>query len=326
MIESDKLNDVIVVGAGISGLTVAKELTERGLSVLVLDKSRGVGGRMATRKYGEAWFDHGAQFVTAHESEFRKVLKRGEEKGELDPWFGQETGHIRYRGEPGMTAMAKGLCEGIRLERSALVEKVTFDNGIWTIKAGSEYFARHLVIAYPVPQALELFAKSGQSLPVSDCDYLATISYHKCLAVLLTLKQPSGFTYPGIRKYEDPEPIELITDNQVKGISRVPTLTVHAGPEYSNRFYETREPALIEISSLVGDQYGIQIADAAIHGWKYARRINDSDRLFQSIRSLNLNFCGDSFGPPRIEGAFLSAKASVPSIIQSLENSRSVEG
>lgn len=325
MIKKDQAHDVAIVGAGITGLTVARDLLDRGFSVLVLDKSRGVGGRMATRKYGDAWFDHGAQFLTAHEPEFQSVLNGSLEVGDLKPWFGQKTGHIRYRGEPGMTAMAKRMNEDIPVNRTALVEKAAFENGVWRIEADRSHSARHLVIAYPVPQALELFESSDQQLPEADVGYLSTILYHKCLAVLLTLKEPSGFTYPGILKHDNPEPIELITDNQVKGVSKLPTLTVHAGPQFSDEYYTNREPALEEISRLVTNEHGIQIADAAIHGWKYARRKNESDRLFQGIDSLNLHFCGDSFGPRRIEGAFMSAKACVPSIVRTL-NSEGTSG
>ncbi|MBD3256947.1 FAD-dependent oxidoreductase, partial [candidate division GN15 bacterium] len=40
--------DCVVVGAGAAGLTCARRIADAGMSVLVLDKGRGVGGRMAT--------------------------------------------------------------------------------------------------------------------------------------------------------------------------------------------------------------------------------------------------------------------------------------
>ena len=41
--------DVVIVGGGIAGLVAARELVASGLRVIVLEKGRGVGGRMATR-------------------------------------------------------------------------------------------------------------------------------------------------------------------------------------------------------------------------------------------------------------------------------------
>ena len=52
---------LVVVGAGLAGLTAAQALTDA-FDVIVLDKGRGFGGRMATRRIGDATFDHGAQF------------------------------------------------------------------------------------------------------------------------------------------------------------------------------------------------------------------------------------------------------------------------
>ena len=62
--------DVLVIGAGMAGLIAAAELQRAGRRVLVLDKGRGVGGRLASRRIGEASFDHGAQFITARTPRF----------------------------------------------------------------------------------------------------------------------------------------------------------------------------------------------------------------------------------------------------------------
>jgi predicted NAD/FAD-dependent oxidoreductase len=55
----------VVVGAGISGCVCAYELSKAGHEVVVVEKGRGVGGRMATRRMQGARIDHGAQFLTA---------------------------------------------------------------------------------------------------------------------------------------------------------------------------------------------------------------------------------------------------------------------
>ena len=56
---------IVIIGAGIAGLACARRLAEAGLAPVLLDKGRGIGGRVATRRMGDMQFDHGAQYVTA---------------------------------------------------------------------------------------------------------------------------------------------------------------------------------------------------------------------------------------------------------------------
>jgi phytoene dehydrogenase-like protein len=74
--------DVIVIGAGVSGLIAARTLQATGARVLGLDKGRGVGGRMATRRTDWGVFDHGAQFLTARDPQFRLLAAGGAVVGE----------------------------------------------------------------------------------------------------------------------------------------------------------------------------------------------------------------------------------------------------
>ena len=61
---------VAIVAAGMSGLACARTLTDQGYAVTVFEKSRGVGGRMATRRtQHDITFDHGAQYFTTRDHE-----------------------------------------------------------------------------------------------------------------------------------------------------------------------------------------------------------------------------------------------------------------
>ena len=53
-----------MIGAGLAGLAAARSLADAGVTVTVFEKSRGVGGRTATRREGLWAFDHGAQYAT----------------------------------------------------------------------------------------------------------------------------------------------------------------------------------------------------------------------------------------------------------------------
>ena len=84
--------DVLIIGAGIAGLTAGNALQQAGLSVQLVDKGRGVGGRLSTRRFANgAWFDHGAQYFTANTPAFETVLKDWEAEGVVHSWFEQLT-------------------------------------------------------------------------------------------------------------------------------------------------------------------------------------------------------------------------------------------
>ena len=66
--------DVIVVGAGLSGLTAARELTRLGHSVVVLEARDRVGGRTWTIPIGNGKYDIGGQFVGPSQDRVRALV------------------------------------------------------------------------------------------------------------------------------------------------------------------------------------------------------------------------------------------------------------
>ena len=80
---TEQPTDVLVIGAGMAGLIAAAELQRAGRRVVVLDKSRGVGGRLASRRFDGATFDHGAQFITTRNPRFAAVLEQGRQFWDL---------------------------------------------------------------------------------------------------------------------------------------------------------------------------------------------------------------------------------------------------
>ena len=78
---------VAVIGAGMTGITCARALYVAGYDVTVFEKSRGLGGRMATRRVGKTLtIDHGAQFITARSDAFKSFMQRACKAGTAEIW------------------------------------------------------------------------------------------------------------------------------------------------------------------------------------------------------------------------------------------------
>ena len=170
MQESGQTADVIVIGAGMAGLTAAAELQRAGCRVLVLDKGRGVGGRLASRRIGGAAFDHGAQFITARTSRFAALVEDCRRAGAAEEWHrgvgDSPDGHVRWRGHPAMTSVAKHLARGLEIILDTRVVALTASRHLWSAETetGAVYSAGAVVLTPPVPQSLAIL-KAGAVRP-----------------------------------------------------------------------------------------------------------------------------------------------------------------
>ena len=300
----------VIVGAGIAGLLAARRLRTAGCDVLVLEKSRGFGGRMATRRVGAAVFDQGAQYFTVRDPEFGKLVEEWCARGWAAPW--SAGGHRRFVGRPSMTAIPKGLAAGLRVLREHKVtEARRHDCGCWELDVENHGMVRaeRLLLTSPVPQSLAILRAGGVELPAEAAASLAAVEYHPCLALLLTLDGPSGLPEGGVTFEEGP--VRWLADNVDKGVSfGAGAVTVHAGPEFSERHYGASEA---EVSDLlipeVAGRLASRVTGATLHRWKFCEpRASHAGRALW-LPELALGFAGDAFGGPRVEGAALSGLA-----------------
>lgn len=315
MIEAD--DKVLVVGAGISGLLCATVLERAGYDVRVVDKGRGFGGRMATRRMDGARLDHGAQFFTVRTPEFQAWVDEWLEAGVIREWFrrapwdSDPDGHPRYRGINGMTDLPKALAAGLAVERSVRIHSAAWTPAGWTCRdeEGGEREADVLVLSTPVPQAVAILGDAGVRLPGDDWSRIRAIDYEPALTGLFVLDGESGLPAPGGLK-PGKGPLVWLGDNQRKGISPDrPAVTVHASPGFSREYWdspdEERLPRLLEAAS---EFLEAEVVGAAVHRWGYNVPVGpwtDGPGFYWS-EEFKLGLAGDGFGGPRVEGAALS--------------------
>lgn len=308
--------EVLVVGAGISGLSAAQALADAGHDVVVVDKGHRPGGRMATRRDGDATWDTGAQFLTARGDAFTAEVARWQQAGVATTWFhgspdlddDGEGGHPRFRGAPFMRAIPESLADDLAVRCGVRLDELRHADGRWVALAddGAHLSADAVVLTAPAPQALALLA--GTTVQGDVVDGLHAITYAPCWAALVRPDAPPDLPEHGALRLAD-HPLHMVADNQRKGVSSAPSVTLHASPERSRELLERP-----------GDVVGHQLlADAApwvtgtvvrTHRWRYALPLGDGPaEALVTTAPGPLAVAGDGLVGGRVEGAWVSGRA-----------------
>jgi predicted NAD/FAD-dependent oxidoreductase len=143
-----------VIGAGLAGLTAARTLADAGATVVVFEKSRGLGGRLATRRTAEGLaFDHGAPEVVGRAGGFDAFLAGAVAQGRAAPHGGAVVG------APGMNDIVRGLADGLDVRSGVAVEALRPRARGWAVAAeGGEEPFDVVIVTAPAPQAAALCA------------------------------------------------------------------------------------------------------------------------------------------------------------------------
>jgi hypothetical protein len=319
----------IVIGAGLSGLTAAHQLAQVGQTVLVLDKGRGVGGRLATRRIGAGVFDHGAQFFTTRDENFTRLAAEWQAAGMIREWsrgFARDgaaaaaDGHARYYAPQGMTAIAKHLAAGLDVRTSARANTIRPASAGWEIEleSGEVLKAGAVILTAPVPQSLMLLETGGVAINPAQLAALQAVSYEPCLAVLALLDKPSRIPEPGGMQFTSGA-LRFLADNQRKGISpQAAAVTIHASPDFSRVHYDASDAEVSQMLLAAAEPWlGAAVTHSEVKRWRYARPESPIPETCLEIQpSPPLILAGDAFGGARVEGAALSGLAAAQRLLQ----------
>lgn len=327
----------LIVGAGMAGLVAARRLAKAHWQVTVLEKSKGFGGRMATRRIGEARFDHGTQAFTLHGMFFRALIEKMQDQGLIESWCrgflnaDQQLsldGYLRFFAAEGMNSIGKYLARDLDVRCNETVSDIALLNDAlprWQVScnSGLQLQADALIMTPPLPQSLKLIEKlPGIDTQSSQWEQLKAVKYDPCLAVMAVLDGPSGLPEPGGLANADPmSPLKWLADNRQKGISPVEAVTVHGTAHFSRQHWKTdRDEAGKKLWEAAKAQY-IQANALALqtHGWRYAEVQDPLDVNFISLPTpVPLILAGDAFGDRfhQLEGAAMSGLDAAKSLLK----------
>ncbi len=312
---------VVVLGAGIAGLVTAEQLAAAGADVTVIDKGRSPGGRLATRRIAGARLDHGAQFFTVRTPAFRSRVDAWIERGIVRIWtdgFGADDGHPRFVAVDGMTSLAKDIAAGLAVECStmgfAVRPRGDEPGPRWevAIDDGTYRPADAVVVTCPLPQAFSLLVDSGIDLEAGP---LRT-DYDRTIGLLAVLDGPSAVPPPGGVQDAD-ETFQFVADNQLKGVSTVPAITLHARPAWSEDRWDDDADSLLDALEVAARPWlgTARIVERQLKKWRFATPRTIWPDPCWTAADGTIVLAGDAFAGPRVEGAHNSGLAAAHALL-----------
>lgn len=319
--------NVAVVGAGIAGLACAGELAATGVQVEVFEKSRGNGGRLATRRADPHAFDHGAQYFTVRDSQFAEQVARWQAAGAVAEWTGRVVSlrsgcatdtrlHRRFVGIPGMSAIGRELARGLDVHHETAVTSLAPHGSGWDVLGEHGRvlgtFDR-VVVAVPAPQAAPLLAES---------EALATLAKHcamaPCWAVMAAFDHRLPLDWDGA--FVEDAPLGwIMRDSSKPGRPAGECWVLHASPDWTREHLEQDKSVVVApLLDVFAQAAGVTTRPvyAVAHRWRHALPEEPLTLPYLFDEARGLAACGDWCGGPRVEGAWLSGVSLAQTLVR----------
>lgn len=327
------MSRVAVIGAGMAGVTAARNLLDTTtdaaadtINVTVYEKSRGMAGRMSTRRTDHFEFDHGAQYFTARDPRFKTAVTHALNAGHIAEWTAKgaylkdgvlepDTGGNRYVSTPRMNTWVKALGDGLDVRLTTRVASLRKDGGLWTLifEDGSETSGFDWVImAAPAPQVRDVLPND-----VAFGDTLDAVKMDACFALMLGFPEALDLSWDSLRA-ADGLASWLAINSAKPGRPNGATLMVHSGPEWSNTHIDDpRDWIQAQMENATAQITGLDIGAATyttLHFWRFAAVSQGADAPCLVDAEQQLIAAGDWCLGGRVEGAYLSGLATAEAV------------
>ncbi len=320
---------VAVIGAGIAGLACAQELARADAQVTVFERSRSLGGRLATRRSGGYAFDHGAQFITARSRPFARFTGVATRAGVLAPWRPRVREDERVFdmpiedwlvGTPGMNALVRPLTRTVDVQLGASVHELVQGKRGWELKTDAGRQSRvfdAVVVAVPAPQAISLLGAHGRAFR-----HLTGVKMAPCWTAMIAFDGDIDVGGDACRWTRGPLSWAAC-DSTKPGRSAGPqSWVVNASPQWSREHLDAdaRDAAsllLNEFSQAVGQGLP-QPVHVEAHRWRHAFVEQPLGLPCLVDEEIAAGACGDWCIAPRVEAAFESGRSVAHSVLSML--------
>ena len=327
---------IAVIGAGMAGLTCARQLQQQGHHVVVYERNADVGGRMGTRQTELGGFDHGAQYFTATSERFRKEVAAWRKAGWAAPWegrlvklekgtavpAGRSNAKQRMVAVPGMGALGARLAAELDVRCELSVTRLERHGDAWLLSLQCDSVPvpatagpfDAVILALPADIASRLLQPLTSLLPLAA--QVSQEHLEPCWALILGFEQPLDLDYDGA--WVEGSRLKWIARDASKPERRPGEHWIgHASAAWSTEHLaddpeRVKEKLLKAFHEATGTH--VQPVYADVHRWRFAQALSTLPGACLWDGQTRVGACGDWFaagldGSGRVENAFLSGSA-----------------
>jgi len=304
---------VCVVGAGLAGIACARVLTDAGRRVVVLERARTVGGRMASGAVAGRPVDSGAQYLTVSSEPFRAVVSSWAARGLARPWTDAFAAHeggrllppkpgpLRWGTPLGLRSLVADLAKGLDVRLRTTVEGVAASVHGPTVD-GAAYDA--VLLAMPDPQALRLL---GAGLAAERAE-IAGRAWEPQLALLCGWSRRSWDVDAAF--VNDSSVLGFVADDGSRRGDGAPVLVAHSTPGFAAGRLASPAAAAPAMTAALAGVLGLTAEPVWSHvrRWSFARPAASRAEPF-FLGASRVGLCGDAWGNSKVETAWASGDA-----------------
>ena len=314
--------DVLVIGAGISGLTIASALHKQGKTILCVEKARGSGGRLSSKRQpvGDDYvqFDLGCTAFTARTPKFKQQVSVWCDAGAITTWVNHNDEHW-YVGTPRSSSITRLLANELPVQFSTRVTRLERHHSQWAV-----YIEGHnsqqcyalvddVVISAPAPQCYALLPsdhalKSRLGYVTMGAQWVIMLALKDALNINDFCVSPNDVI--ASISYENSKP------NRQQG-NDLHVYCVQASVDWSNaRMDYSKDKILMELTNAFAEftQQALYVEQDYCHRWLYSQGNENGYEAAGFLTSTDgIHICGDylvqDLGIDGVEAAYLSAMA-----------------
>lgn len=337
----------LIVGAGVAGLSLGRQLTNEGYTVTVLDKGRRPGGRCASREAEGQPFDHGVPLLHGKSEVFTRAVARSAPDAMMLDW----PSHVRGSGTPcqpqafdvqswrvalteGVASFPAWLASGLEVRQRARVLGLTMQGDHFTVRLedGQTVEQQTLVLALPAPQTLTLLEPLAESCTELQAviKLLYRVSALPCLTLMAGYDRPTDRSWQMVLPGPGSPVQTLINDSSKRQGDPTQALVIQGAPGFSGlRLEDPPEswaPQLLRAAAEELGDWALEPTWQYHHRWRYARVSRENllqlPVLLRWESGARLGLCGEAFNPAGgVEGAFLSGRELAHRLVNHSETS-----